>query len=464
MQRFRRCWDQGARQSLGALFVMLLLVANRVTPLAAQAEPKAADELGRALQRRAPDREAHVLAVGAADASGVQTVLELPPVADSYVASNRPNQSFGADSLYLGYNQVGDAFGVQRIFMRFDIAGNLPANATIQSARLRLRLSFSSPVSDTVMTTVLRPLTGVWNESNLTWSNQPALGAERPGIGVGSALDWYEWDVTELVREWTMGATVNNGVALIGDETVQQRERAFYARETTTDFFPRLVVDYTTPVDIEAPIVTVDPLPALVSRNFTVVWRGNDRGGSGIDYYDVQYRVDGGDWVNWQSHVTFTSAEFTEGLNGHHYEFRARGVDTVGNAEAFGNPEASTTVDTQPPTSQIQALPVITRTNPISVSWAGDDGGGSGIQYYDVQYRLNDGPWTLWQQQTVVTTAPFVAPEDGIYEFEVRAVDNRGQVEEFTNRREAIVIIDAVAPFVEPVAWFPLVEVAAAVQ
>ncbi len=463
MQRMMKRVKRWTRQCLEALVVVLLLVIALVTPLAAQAGPEPRDELGRGLPRTAPYRAACVLDVSAANASVAQTVLELPPVADSYVASNRPNQNFGADSLYLGYNQTGDAFGVQRIFMRFDIAGNLPANATIQSAWLRLRLSAARPISDTAMTTVLRPLNAAWSES-VTWNTQPTLAAEHSNIGVGSTLDWYEWDVSELVREWITGTTVNNGVALIGDESVQQRERVFYARETPTDFFPRLVVDYTTPVDSEPPIVTVDPLPALVSRNFTVVWRGGDRGGSGIDYYDVQYRVDAGEWVNWQSKVTFTSAEFTEGLNGHRYEFRARGVDKVGNEEAFGNPEATTIVDTQPPMAQVQALPVITRTNSITVSWTGDDAGGSGIQYYDVQYRLNAGLWTLWQQQTVATAAIFVAPEDGVYEFEVRAVDNRGQVEEFANRQEAIVIIDAVAPFVEPVAWLPYAEFATAVQ
>lgn len=463
MQHFRKCWKHSAWQGVGALLVVLLVAASLVTPLAAQTKPTPADELGRGLQRTAPTREARVLDVGAADAGGAQTVLELPAVADSYVASNRPGQNFGTGSLYLGYNQVDDAFGIQRIFLRFDIAGNLPTNATIQSAQLRLHLSFASPISDTAMTTVLRPLNTVWDES-VTWNTQPAMAAERPGIGVGSTLDWYTWDVTELVREWSTGATANNGVALIGDESVQQRERVFYARETTTDFFPRLVVEYTTPVDNEAPIVTVDPLPAFASRNFTVVWRGNDRGGAGLDYYDVQYRVDGGVWVDWQSKVTFTSAEFTQGINGRRYEFRARGVDKANNSEAFGNPEATTTVDTQPPTSQLQALPVITRTNPITVSWTGDDGGGSGIQYYDVQYRLNAGTWTLWQQQTVVTATAFFAPEDGVYEFEVRAIDIRGQVEEFTNQREAIVVIDAVAPFIEPVAWMPYVEFASAAQ
>jgi hypothetical protein len=245
-------------------------------------------------------------------------------------------------------------------------------------------------------------------------------------------------------------------VEIIGDETVQQRERAFYSRETVTSLYPQLVVNYTVIIDHEPPIVTVSPLPAFSPRHFTVSWTGTDPGGSGIDYYDVQVRVDEGDWQTWLAGVTVTEAEYGNGENGRQYQFRARGVDNAHNVEPFGEAEAETVADTQPPTSTIDPLPLIINDNSFTVSWSGSDP-LSGIQYYDVQYRYNNSPWDLWLPQTLATAANFNNAADGLYSFEVRAVDNIDQVEPFTNVPEATVIVDNEPPFVEPQTWLPLI-------
>ena len=418
--------------------------------------PPAQGELARGQQRTAPPREPRLLEQSRTATGALRTVIELPAVADSYIASARPDQNFGADSLFIGYNVFGDNFGAQRLLLRFDIAGTLPATAVINRAQLRLRLAFASPSSDAPMGTVLRRLASGWSEAGVTWNSQPEWTDVDDRTSVGSALDWYEWNIGPEVQAWVNG-TPNDGVEIIGDETVQERERAFYSRETTTEFFPRLVVDYTVQTDQLAPVVTVAPLPTFVGRNFTVSWNGEDEGGSGLAYYDVQYRVNHGEWVDWLSEVTFTSEEFADGKNGQYYQFRARGVDNVGNAEAYGDPEAATLVDTQPPSTRVNTLPAIVGVNSFTVSWTGDDGNGAGIQAYDVRFRVNDGPWQLWQQQTTATSALFVAPGDGRYAFEVRAVDHRGMVEEFTGQAEAATIVDLEPPFVQPQLWFPLI-------
>ena len=203
--------------------------------------------------------------------------------------------------------------------------------------------------------------------------------------------------------------------------------------------------------------MTVAPLPTFVGRNFTVTWSGEDDGGSGLAYYDVQYRVNQGEWVDWLNEVTFTSEEFADGKNGQYYQFRARGVDNAGNVEAYGDPEAATLVDTQPPSTQVNTLPTIVGVNNFTVSWTGDDGNGAGIQSYDVRYQVNGGPWQLWQSQTTATSALFTAPGDARYAFEVRAIDNRGMVEAFTGQAEAATIVDIEPPFVQPQLWFPVI-------
>jgi hypothetical protein len=92
----------------------------------------------------------------------------------------------------------------------------------------------------------------------------------------------------------------------------------------------------------------------------------------------------------------------------------------------------------------------------FTVTWTGEDD-GSGIRYYDTRYRFNDGSWVLWQDQTLVTGTTFTAMNDGVYDFEARAVDEIGNAEAFTGRPEASIIVDVEAPFVQPRAWLPLI-------
>jgi hypothetical protein len=411
----------------------------------------------RLIEREAPTHEPEILERRVTPEGYVNTVIELPAVADTYIASEWPQQNFGTDALYLGYNLVDDLnFGAERMLLRFDVTGLIPEGAVVNDARLRLHLNYSAPENDAPMPTRLRQLLSAWDESTVTWDREPRWGPAREENQVGTALTWYEWDLTGLVGEWVARTADNHGVEILGDERVQQRERAFYSRETANNLYPRLVVNYVDLSDEEPPVVTVGELPAFVDRDFTVSWSGKDPGGSGIASYDVQYRVDGGDWVNWLLDVSFSSAVFAAGQNDKFYEFRARAEDRAGNVEEFGLPEASTTVDAEPPTTVVDPLPPITRSTPFTVTWTGEDD-GSGIGYFDTRYRFNDGSWVRWQDHTLVTGTTFTAMEDGVYDFEARAVDEIGNVEAFTGRPEATIIVDVEAPFVRSRAWLPLI-------
>jgi len=402
----------------------------------------------RRLERPAPQREAIVLEQTETAGGVVDAVVHLPVEADTYVASGWPEQSFGLDPLYVGYDEM-ERFAAQRVLLRFNIANNIPEGAVINDARLRMHLTYSSPEEDASMRTVARELLSPWAETTVTWESQPAWGPVRTEALIGSDLVWYEWDVTELVADWASRAQENHGMEIVGDERVQQRGRAFYARETTTPLYPRLIVDYTDYNDEAPPAVSVNPLPDYVVPDFVVSWTGDDHGGSGIVSYDVQYRVDGGEWLDWLTDVPYESSEFTGGENGRMYEFRARGEDRAGNVGRLRDTEASTTVDSEPPTSEVDALPPSMSERVFRVSWRGHDH-GSGIWYYDLRYRLNGGDWVPWQQQTLANGATFVAMLDGTYEFEVRAVDRLGLEEAFDGLPEASTSVDAGAPFGQP--------------
>ncbi|MCB0016585.1 MAG: DNRLRE domain-containing protein, partial [Anaerolineales bacterium] len=431
---------------LWGLILGLGMVASGRTLYAQPAEPETPP---REQERQAPYREPAILSQ-ATTAGGTRTVISLPAVADSYIASARPTENFGTDGLFLGYNLAGpNNYGAERILLRFDVDTFVPDGALINSAMLTLRLSFASPADDAPMGTVLRRLASGWSESGVTWANQPEWAEITGQALIGNEPAWYEWEITDLVAAWAQDTVANDGLEIIGDETVQQRERAFYARETSSDNYPRLVIDYTDIGDTMPPIITVTALPQYSRRNFDVSWSGSDQGMAGVDYYDVQVRVDGGVWQDWQLNTTDTQAEYAGAENGRLYEFRARGVDNVGNMEAYGGPEASTTADTDPPVSTVEPLPPLLNDDAFTVTWDGSDS-VSGIQYFDVYWRFNGGPWQIWQQQTVATSFALANLADGNYQFEARATDNLGHVEPLTQMAEASIIIDTEAPFVTP--------------
>ena len=148
-------------------------------------------------------------------------------------------------------------------------------------------------------------------------------------------------------------------------------------------------------------------------------------------------------------------------------------MDNAGNVEPFGDFEAATIVDTRAPVAVVTGPNGIIRDvsddddDTFTVTWDGFDSDGrddnervegSGVDYYDVQYRIDGGDWILWQSETEATSAPFLPREDdALYEFEARAVDRRGLAEPFRNVPEASVAVDRQAPFIEPQLLLPIV-------
>ncbi len=94
--------------------------------------------------------------------------------------------------------------------------------------------------------------------------------------------------------------------------------------------------------DCDAPSTAVNQLPETTDfQSFIVRWSGSDLGvgtsddtRSGIQYYDVQYKVDNGYWQDWVFGTSSTSRTFS-GEPGKTYYFRCRARDNVGNLEPF---------------------------------------------------------------------------------------------------------------------------------
>src|SRR5690606_10216962 len=117
----------------------------------------------RGVEREAPERDVVILSRAPLAEGAAQLVASIPAEADTYIASERPNDNFNSDALFLGYN-LADDYGAQRTLLRFDVESQIPAGSVINDAQLRLYLIHSSPVDDTPMNTVLRRLASPWDE------------------------------------------------------------------------------------------------------------------------------------------------------------------------------------------------------------------------------------------------------------------------------------------------------------
>ncbi|HYN87635.1 MAG TPA: DNRLRE domain-containing protein, partial [Ardenticatenaceae bacterium] len=332
------------------VILLLCVLLGPVPPVGAQ-DPEPRDPKFTQVPP-APDRPPEVLVLEELGPEAVRTEVVIEAADDAYISSNFPAERLGrGTSLYLGYDATAPAFGAQRILLKFNLPTTLiPRDATINRARVRLYMARAIPPNDAPMRTHLRLLGSAWDEATVTWPGPTWASAPIPGITLDTAACWKAWDVTDIVEDWVRTPSSNFGLELFGEEEAFEQEREFVASEAAGGNYPRLIVDFT--ADKAAPVTTVQALPATSSRTFTVSWGGNDPGGSGIAHYDVQYRVNEGEWVAWLNRVTFRSREFS-GDRWNRYEFRVRATDRAGNVEAFGAGEARTVI----PANQETLLP-----------------------------------------------------------------------------------------------------------
>ena len=144
-----------------------------------------------------------------------------------------PIRNYGGAS----YLQVNSGSWKQRPVLRFPL-DKIPANATIQLARLELR-QWNANVPGNI---TIHRLTRDWVEGTrngggiadgATWETHDGTSLwSQPGgdydptvystryVTSGGVSGWDQWDVTDLVSEWVSGKIPNYGMLLLGDGTV----------------------------------------------------------------------------------------------------------------------------------------------------------------------------------------------------------------------------------------------------
>src|SRR5205823_12965420 len=82
----------------------------------------------------------------------------------------------------------------------------------------------------------------------------------------------------------------------------------------------------------------------------------------------------------------------------------------------------------------------------FTVSWSGDDAGGSGVAGFDVFVSDNGGSFTPFVTGTTQMSAVFTGVNGHTYGFSVVATDNAGNVQPTPAAAQATTRVDAVAP------------------
>jgi hypothetical protein len=201
------------------------------------------------------------------------------------------------------------------------------------------------------------------------------------------------------------------------------------------------------PKDVTPPTTKMTTLPIYTnSTSFTVNWEGSDEeNGSGLASFDVQYKIAGdADWHDWLLGTSVTSARF-QAENGKLYLFRSRAIDRAGNLGKYpDNEQASTRVDSLPPSAKVEALPTISPST-FLVRWSSYDNlSGAAGALCDVQYREgSSGSWTDWQLGSSVGAALFRGEAGKTYAFRARAVDYAGNQGDYPNDAQSSTSISA---------------------
>ncbi len=178
--------------------------------------------------------------------TGTNTV-ELPAIADTYLAKGQPNTNFGNDGyLYIGGNDI------LRSVLKFDVSSIAPN--PVVSAKLYVYYDAFSG-GGTAHALRAYDVTTPWAEGTATWNTPWSVPGgdyvEPAAASVDIANDTGTWkvlDVTALVQRWVTDPATNNGVMLRARNVTSYTVFRFPSSENWNPAeAPKLVVTYGVP-------------------------------------------------------------------------------------------------------------------------------------------------------------------------------------------------------------------------
>jgi 2',3'-cyclic-nucleotide 2'-phosphodiesterase (5'-nucleotidase family) len=254
----------------------------------------------------------HLTAQAYDPAAGATSMVTAGAAADAQVVEGYPTANYGTKTYLYVQSAYLAPYYDERSWLRFNLAGLLPAGAEVAGARLKL-YCWKAGTAD-MAATVHGADDDSWTETGITWNNQPAWGAPLAAatLTAGRTGLWYTWDVTSFVRDQVLAG--DSAISLVVKPETEGAAAAltyaFDSREYSAALQPVLEVDYS----IDTP-------------------------GSGVAGVAFEYRfaAEGASFGAWtlfeQDPSEPYAADFTYPAGYGQYEFRSMATDTDGNVE-----------------------------------------------------------------------------------------------------------------------------------
>ncbi len=178
--------------------------------------------------------------------ASIETIILQPGAEgkDAYVVSTFLNTNWD-----YSYTWVGNwGSEIERTYIQFDLS-TVPAGAVVDDADLKL-YQYNSVGSGSFIVGLYQVISG-WEESNVTWSNQPDSSTEAEASrNIYTSTTWRNWDIDDLVKSWLDGSITNYGMLLKAtNEASINMKAAFRTSDYTIDTTkrPKLEIDYYIP-------------------------------------------------------------------------------------------------------------------------------------------------------------------------------------------------------------------------
>ena len=173
-------------------------------------------------------------------------------------------------------------------------------------------------------------------------------------------------------------------------------------------------------IDTAAPTTNIDSNPPALSNagSASFAFSGTDAGGSGVASFEC--RIDSTQAADWGS---CSSPKSYSNLSEGAHKFEVRAIDQAGNVDQ--TPASfSWSIDTVAPTTSIDSNPpVLSNAASASFAFSGTDAGGSGVASFEC--RRDSAAFA-----PCTSPQAYAALADGGHSFEVRAIDQAGNVDQ----------------------------------
>lgn len=164
-------------------------------------------------------------------------ITDAANVATNYVLQNDDGIYNNNQYLYVGNTSYGEG----RSFLKFDTSA-IPGGVTIDSAMLGVA---TDEERASIPRVGVYNVTQNWDTNTLRWSNQPTVaGSPEDSYAHNIVYAWWNFDVTNLVKNWYSGATPNYGISLRAQDPSISRRVFMSKHHSTVEFKPYLLVYY----------------------------------------------------------------------------------------------------------------------------------------------------------------------------------------------------------------------------